>query len=175
MLDDSLKNLSSNLEHINLSYNLIDEIQSNVFSNMMRLETIDLSNNKLSNENFLDEMTELKILNMSYNQLKYLNLSKLANVEEIVLIGNPWNCTWLIVEMMRCSNGVHFGKNFSIETEEQILTVPGIDCIDQDGNNRSIVMLQQSNVRQVEKIVNEVFCFEMNLFISSLKHIFIII
>lgn len=146
----------SSIQHIYLSHNAIDEIESNVFSRIIPLQTIDLSYNKLSNDNFLDEMTELKTLIMSYNQFEYLNLSKLVDVDEVDLIGNPWNCTWLVVEMMHCSNGVHFGENFSITMEDQVLTVPGIDCIDQNGNNRSIVMLQQSSVRRLDKNVNEV-------------------
>lgn len=149
----------SRAEHINLSHNAIDEIETNVFSEITSIQTIDLSYNKLYNDSFLDEITELKKLIMSYNQFEYLNLSKLVDVDEVDLIGNPWNCTWLVVEMMRCSNGVRFGNNFSIAMEEQILTVPGIDCIDQSGNNRSIVMLQQSKIRDVEKIVNEVPTF----------------
>lgn len=150
----------SNVEQINLSHNAIDGIESNVFSGMTSIRTIDLSYNKLSNDSFLDEISELKTLIMSYNQFEYLNLSKLVDVDEVDLIGNPWNCTWLVVEMMRCSNGVRFGRNFSIAMEEQILTVPGIDCIDQGGNNRSIVMLQQSNGRsRVEETVNEVHIF----------------
>lgn len=156
LFDGTLEYLS-NVEHINLSHNAIDEIETNVFSvGMTSIQTIDLSYNKLSNDSFLDELTELKSLIMSYNQFEYLNLSKLVDVDEVDLIGNPWNCTWLVVEMMSCSNGVRFGKNFSVAMEEQILTVPGIDCIDQGGNNRSIVMLQQSNVRRDEKQVNEV-------------------
>lgn len=142
------------VEHINLSHNAIDGIETNVFSEMTSIQTIDLSYNKLSNDSFLDEITELKTLIMSYNQFEYLNLSKLVDVDEVDLIGNPWNCTWLVVEMMHCSNGVRFGKNFSIAMEEQVLTVPGIDCIDQSGNNRSIVMLQQTNISRVGKIVN---------------------
>lgn len=155
LVDGSLEYLSS-VEHINLSHNAIDEIETNVFSQMTTIQTIDLSYNKLSNDSFLDELTELKTLIMSYNQFEYLNLSKLVDVDEVDLIGNPWNCTWLVVEMMRCSNGVHFGKNYSITMKEQVLTVPGIDCIDQNGNNRSIVMLQQLYDRKFEKIVNEV-------------------
>lgn len=153
LFDGSLEYLST-VEHINLSHNAIDGIETNVFSEMTSIQTIDLSYNKLSNDSFLDEITELKTLIMSYNQFEYLNLSKLVDVDEVDLIGNPWNCTWLVVEMMHCSNGVRFGKNFSIAMEEQVLTVPGIDCIDQSGNNRSIVMLQQTNISRVGKIVN---------------------
>ncbi len=150
----------STVEHINLSHNAINGIETNVFSDMNYIRTIDLSYNDLYNDSFLDGMmmmTTLKTLIMSHNQFEYLNLSKLVDVDEVDLIGNPWNCTWLVVEMMRRSNGVRFGNNFSIETEEQVLTVPGIDCVDKSGNNRSIVILQQSNMRNVvEKQLNEV-------------------
>lgn len=146
----------STVKHINLSHNAIDGIETNVFSEMISIQTIDLSYNKLSNDSFLDGITELKTLIMAHNQFKYLNLSQLVDVDEVVLIGNPWNCTWLVVEMMRCSNGIRFGNDFTIDMEEQVLTVPGIDCVDESGNNRSIVMVQQTSMRKVEKIVNEV-------------------
>lgn len=156
-LFDGILECLSTVNHINLSHNTIDEIENNVFSEMTSIQTIDLSNNKLSNDSFLDGITELKTLIMSYNRFEYLNLSKLRDVDEVDVIGNPWNCSWLVVEMARCSNGVRFGKNFSIATEEQVLTVPGIDCIDENGYNRSIVMLQQSmRVRKTEEKFNEV-------------------
>lgn len=147
----------STVKHINLSHNAIDRIETNVFTQMTSIETIDLSYNKLSNDSFLDGITKLKTLIMAYNQFGYLNLSKLVDVDEVDVIGNPWNCTWLVVEMMRRSEGIHFGDDFSIAMEEQVLTVPGIDCVDDSGKNRSIVMVEQSSTRKAEKILNEVY------------------
>lgn len=143
----------STANHINLSHNAIDKIENNVFSEMSFIQTIDLSYNKLSSDSFLDGITELKTLIMSYNRFEYLNLSKLYGVDEVDVIGNPWNCTWLVAELFHPSSndGVRLGKNFSIATEEQFATIPGIDCVDQNGNNRSIVIMQQySHMKDAE-------------------------
>ena len=141
LFNNALEDLSE-LEHIDLSKNAIDEIQDDVFSHLRKLRTINLSENQLSTDNFLENVDTLKNLNMSHNQFENLNLSMFYHYHNVELNGNPWNCSWLIAEMMTVSHGIEFGHNYTIEMQDQLLMVPGIDCKDEEGKHRSIVVLE---------------------------------
>lgn len=119
-------------------------------------------------EHFLDnvKLESLTHLNLANNLFESLNLTMFFHIHFVELAGNPWSCTWLIEEMMSVSEGVHFGKNYSIDTNNphEVLTVPGVDCIDESGKLRSIVILHipsKTHNSYSENIIEEV-----NYFIS---------
>lgn len=159
LFDGSMDSLV-NLEQLYLANNKIDEIEDNVFVNQKLLRVLDLGHNKLTRDQFLMNLPSLRQLKMNNNLFVRLNISLLFNLDSADLIGNPWTCTWLIVEMMRSSNGFKFGQNYSIETQDLVLTVPGIDCTDDSGANRSIIMLQAADINTSGKISIEVSFFE---------------
>lgn len=139
LFDGSL-DFFTNLKQLYLSHNEITEIEPNVFLPMKNLNILNLANNKISKDDFLIHLTQLNHLDISFNQFQQLNLSHFVELHNAKLYGNPWNCSWLIVEMSEFSSVVQFGDNYTVETEDRLLTMPGIDCND-NGINRSVVVL----------------------------------
>lgn len=141
LFDNAFSKLTA-LEQFDASSNDIIDISSQVFLGLNALNSINLSNNKLSTENFLQTVHSLRYLNMGYNRFETMNLTLFFHFHNVELMGNPWSCTWLIEEMMSASEGIHFGKNYSVDAHDHLITVPGIDCTDESGKLRSIVVLQ---------------------------------
>lgn len=129
-----------NLQQLYLSQNEITEIELNVFLPIKSLKILNLADNKISNDDFLIHLTNLNHLDISFNQFQQLNLSHFIDLQNAKLYGNPWSCSWLIAEMSEFSSIVQFGHNYTVETEDRLLTMPGIDCND-NGINRSVVVL----------------------------------
>ena len=79
-----------NLKKLNISYNKIQLIQMNLFSNLLSLEELYCNNNLITNMQSLNNYTifnsipNLKILNISYNQLQeYIIFKQIPNLEKI--------------------------------------------------------------------------------------------
>lgn len=151
--DNALTN-AVQLENFDASANRIVDISRHVFDRLTQLKSINLAMNLLSGEDFLQPIRSLRYLNMANNHFVTLDLGMFFQFHNVELLGNPWSCTWLIEEMMDASEGIHFGKNYSVDAHHdetaaehhhhhlhQPLTVPGIDCIDESGKLRSIVVL----------------------------------
>lgn len=133
------------LEHIDLSRNRIATIATGAFAALPLLSSIDLAHNALDTEEFLRPVQALRHLSMAYNRFHTMNLTTFFHFHNVDLAGNPWSCMWLIEEMMVAADGIYFGKNYSIDgasTAPHPMTVPGIDCTDETGQLRSIVVLQ---------------------------------
>lgn len=147
------------LENIDLSRNRIESIGTEVFAPLPLLYSIDLSYNRLDTENFLQPVGSLRHLSMAYNRFRTMNLTTFFHFHHVDLAGNPWSCTWLIEEMMEASDGIYFGKNYTIDGKPHPMTVPGIDCTDETGQLRSIVVLQVPEKKRniyAQRIVDEV-------------------
>lgn len=142
LFDGSLDFLT-NLAQLFLSRNEINEIEPNVFVVMKNLSHLDLAGNKISLDDFLFQLSPLQYLDISNNQFPQLNLSHFVDLQNAKLYGNPWKCSWLIGEMSQFSSVFQFGQNYTVETEDRILTIPGVDCIDRNGVKRSVVVLLQ--------------------------------
>lgn len=148
------------LEQLDASSNDIVDISSQIFFDLNALNSINLSNNKLATDKFLHTVHSLRYLNMAYNRFETMNLTLFFHFHNVELMGNPWSCTWLIEEMMSASEGIHFGKNYSVEAHDHLITVPGIDCTDESGKLRSIVVLQvpvnRRNSYSEDMVIDEV-------------------
>lgn len=155
-LYDNALSAAVKLENFDASDNGIVDISSHVFDRLTQLKSINLAMNLLTTEEFLQPIGSLRYLNMANNRFVTLDLGMFFQFHNVELLGNPWSCTWLIEEMMSASEGIHFGKNYSVDTtpaaesanqhhqphaHHHPLTVPGIDCIDESGKLRSIVIL----------------------------------
>nr|XP_029732567.1 leucine-rich repeat-containing protein 15-like [Aedes albopictus] len=141
-IDNKLFEYSPRLELLNLSRNTISEIEPNIFEDARKLLTLDLSHNQLSEDAFLWPIVSLSHLNMSDNQFQRLNASVLESFGQVRLNRNPWSCQFLILELMKHSKNVEYGKNYVVESTDSILNTQGIECTDERGKLRDIVVVQ---------------------------------
>jgi len=65
-----------------------------------------------------------------------LNISLLRDMDEVQLVGNFWQCSWLIPELVhqRLHSGIHFVADEAQKYEKQFNSVE-IDCYDPSRNN----------------------------------------
>ncbi|GCB82940.1 hypothetical protein scyTo_0023701, partial [Scyliorhinus torazame] len=83
----------SELEYVNLSYNLLEKVP--VFSSCSRVQltTLLLRNNELENINGVEHLSHLKHLDLAYNMIsehsQLAPLSQLHSLKELFLEGNP--------------------------------------------------------------------------------------
>lgn len=134
-----------NLLHLRLDANQIITLDDEVFSHQHHLKSIDVSHNELSSATFLHPLANLRFLSMANNRFTSINLTLFFHYHEVELSGNPWRCTWLIEEITNVADGINFGRNYSIDGRDKHhgeLMVPGIDCIDESGLRKGLVLLQ---------------------------------
>lgn len=141
-IDNKLFEYSSRLEVLNLSGNALSDIEPNIFEDSKRLRTLDLSHNQLSLDAFLWPVTNLDHLNMSHNQFQQLNVSTLQGLGHVRLNGNPWTCQFLILELMKHSKNVEYGKNYAVVSADSIMNTQGIECMDERGKPRDIIVVE---------------------------------
>jgi Leucine rich repeat len=67
------------LKSIKLNNNTLEAIDAGVFADL-KLEQLDLSSNRLWNDNFLWPVIDLEYLNLSFNEYQEINTSVLENV-----------------------------------------------------------------------------------------------
>ena len=105
IVEFNLENLT-NLIYLDLSKNLIEHLNVNIFSQLKQLYYLDLSNNLIKNVDSLKMLTDLSQLKLSYNQIDnlngltnltkmeflYANSNRLKNVEQI---GNLYKLSYL--------------------------------------------------------------------------------
>lgn len=144
---DSFSKLQ-NLQQLRLDANKLNTLDDQVFAQQHLLKSIDISHNELSAAEFLHPLANLRYLSMANNQFHTINLTLFFHYHEVELSGNPWSCVWLIEEITNVADGINFGRNYSIDGREKHhgeLMVPGIDCIDESGFRKGIVLLQMPN------------------------------
>lgn len=81
------------LENLDLSYNLIKQVHSQVFVNLSKLSLLNLSNNQLTfiNTNLFSKLTNLRQLDLSNNLIMHFkshHFSDLVKLESLNLRGN---------------------------------------------------------------------------------------
>lgn len=131
------------VESMNLSRNELSDIHWNVFQQMEALLILDLSLNNLHTDSFLHRlMPSTQYLDLSNNLFRAMNLSKVHS-GRINLIGNPWDCQWLVSQMANAPETVQFGSNYTVDTKGQMLDVLGVDCY-QDMALRSIILMKSA-------------------------------
>ncbi|XP_055596813.1 protein artichoke [Uranotaenia lowii] len=143
-IDNKLFEYCSRMEILNLSRNEINEIEPTIFEDTGKLAILDLSHNSLKEDAFLLPVINLQHLNMSYNQFARLNTSLLESIQQVDLYHNPWGCHFLILELMRQNKNVRYGKNYVVHSTESILNTLGIECIDERGKTRDIVVVEKT-------------------------------
>lgn len=136
------------VERLNFSSNSITEIDTFAMQGLKKLVNIDLSHNELDSDKFLWPVFGLKVLNITHNNFKTINTSVLQDLMEAKLWSNPWECRWLVEEMLFSSN-IKFGRDYVIEYKDKALNVPGIQCFEDNGVERSVIVLKID--REVEE------------------------
>lgn len=133
------------VESLNLSRNAIAEIDAEIFEDFRRLHVLDLSHNRLAEDAFLWPIVNLHHLNLSYNEFRRLNASLLQGIEQVELYHNPWSCQFLVLELMKQSKNVRYGKNYVVHSRDSILNTQGLECTDERGKLRDIVVVETAS------------------------------
>lgn len=146
---DNLFESTKRLVYVNISGNKIEDIETNAFKEL-NLHSIDLSYNKLSNDGFLWFITSLQYLNLSHNNYKRINLSILKNLQYAEMYDNPWDCQWLVHELVYTSSegAIGFGRSYIVPQRQGILRVPGIQCFDIDGSEKRLIVLDTEKAKE---------------------------
>lgn len=134
----------STVEILKLSNNSIQFIHRNTFADASSLSALDLSNNQLSDDDFLNDLRTVKNLKLSQNNFATLNISLLHDIDNVELIGNFWRCSWLIPELAQ--NRIHRGIKFVLDEdsyESPFNTLDEIDCYD---DNRRISVTKKGPI-----------------------------
>lgn len=147
-------NVTRQLQYIDLSYNLLNDINATTFTTLSYLKELDLSHNHLAKDEFIEMLADIPLhddlqLNLSGNHFRLVNISALLSFGQVELAGNWWSCKWLVKEMMRMPKSVNFGQTYAVHTEWSLslLETSGIDCYDED-KKRSIIILDTANMWQ---------------------------
>uniref|UniRef100_A0A182MCS2 Uncharacterized protein n=1 Tax=Anopheles culicifacies TaxID=139723 RepID=A0A182MCS2_9DIPT len=137
-----LSSSTPRLTRFNLSSNAIAEIERDTFEDLPKLNTLDLAHNQLTDDTFLWPLMNLSVLNMSQNGFRRINASLLESLTLAELYENPWDCRFLVQELVHHSSNVIYGKNYIVDDTDRILTATGIECIDERGKHRDIVVVE---------------------------------
>lgn len=81
-----------NLEHLDMSYNKIQQIEDDTFKNSSKLITLRLNNNHLTSVPDFSGLTQIKELDLSYNNIKGIfppAFNYLSTLKELKIDGNP--------------------------------------------------------------------------------------
>ncbi|XP_028846153.1 toll-like receptor 8 isoform X1 [Denticeps clupeoides] len=88
------------LQELDLSYNYLYRVSSNISQNTRSLCRLDLSHNRISQltDGFIQSAKSLRLLDLSYNKLRTVNGSTFPggsgnSLEKLYLHGNPYSCT----------------------------------------------------------------------------------
>ncbi|XP_077983160.1 toll-like receptor 2 type-2 [Glandiceps talaboti] len=89
---DSFSNLSQ-LRHLDISYNSIRSFPQNVFSDLVSLEFLELSGSdvdpfEIENTHLLNNLKNLKTLNLPLRGMTYLHRDELPSLQELYIIGD---------------------------------------------------------------------------------------
>lgn len=112
--EDTFSNLLF-LEVISLSNNRLQEIQQGAFRNLPKVRMINLSHNKLGkiHPGMFERVPELKILDLTANRLTNLpwkNISRLTSLQVLTLEGNLWNCSCDMTDIIHINQSLIAGS-----------------------------------------------------------------
>lgn len=119
-----------------MSSNQINSIQTFTFTDLPTLHELDLSNNQLNTNDFLEQIPPMNSLNLANNRYEQINLAALKNAGIVHLNDNLWNCSWLLHALghneHRITN-IQFGFDFDDvdhESLEKPLNAEEVECYD---------------------------------------------
>lgn len=162
------------VEVLDISRNALNSVQAFTFTDLPALRVLDLSANQLDSDNFIAQMVKLKSINLSNNQYSNLSLSLFDEIGSVNLQENPWNCTWLInrlLENPKYLSKIQFGQKFgSVNYEPQIeRRAEELVCVDDNHTaKRNVIIINeiqnQSSIDEQEANKKVTSCF---LFIKT--------
>lgn len=158
-MDNHLANLMA-VEHINLSFNTINNIQKWSFTDLKMLQILDLSYNRIYDDDFFTDLGALTALNVSYNQFDAFDPSNLQTINEVNFQGNPLGCSWLLSEMVNGEFGtIRLGKFLSDaktnRSDIKLRAPEEIRCLDYDSDNPLRVQSVERNIVVVRQVIKE--------------------
>lgn len=149
---------------IHMARNNISYVHPFTFTNLKSLQHLDLSTNRLASDSFINFESHLKQLSLAHNLYKTFNISTLKSIDHVNLTSNPWNCTWLVSELVQKNHRItemHFGRpvtgvgaNHSAkQNAEDVICYDYRDDNLEDASSRSIILIDahRSNDNSAEK------------------------
>lgn len=146
---------------IKLNNNSLLSMDDAVLSEL-KLSHLDLSCNRLSNDNFLWPSAGIAYLNLTFNAFKEVNVSVLrdvetdlwgehpalpffrshSSIEALLFAGNPFSCEWLVKEVLASKN-IRLGRDYILDSQHNVMKVAGIRCFDESGaNEQKLIVLE---------------------------------
>lgn len=134
---------------LDLSYNQLIEITEHLFKSMIRLQYLWLNNNQIQtiNQNAFFKNDQIKMIDISSNQLKSIEFVISPTVIRIVIDQNPWNCNWIQEAFTKTPlffNILQFENNF------ESINVKGLKCFGNFGTRQpsdgSLALLTTTNI-----------------------------
>lgn len=157
-MDNQFVYLSS-VEHINLSRNSIDNIQKYSFSDLRSLKVLDLSYNKLFDDEFLTDLGSLSSLNVSFNNFDAFDPTNIKTIDNVSFEGNPLGCSWLMWEISNDNFGnIRLGIEIGNVTNDSRMRAPEeITCTDYDDDDPLRVKSVVRNIVVIRQIIRSSF------------------
>ncbi|VVC38711.1 Leucine-rich repeat,Leucine-rich repeat domain, L domain-like,Leucine-rich repeat, typical subtype [Cinara cedri] len=171
------KNISTSIEHLNLSYNKIRSMKN--IDRLTRLKTLDLSCNYITKINYLDYSTQITELDLSNNGLQIidglsklihltkLNLSnnKIKKIQNLAVLGN-------LKELILINNKIENLENLDNLTKIVYLNLccNKVNRIQHLNNCRSLVILDLRN-NKIDKIENLEWNRNLEILLLANNHI----
>lgn len=182
LLDNQFASLAS-IESINLSNNEINSIQPFTFTDLKTIQTLNLSSNQLQTDEFLEQSTEMKLIDLANNQYHEINLTAFRSFGTVYLNNQLWNCSWLIMALAKRDHlvsNIQFGfefDNFGLDNSSKPLT-QDVDCYDyrQSQDNpiiqRIIIINSDCDAYRNERKVNSALIEKKNVFQFKISNFF---
>lgn len=181
-LSDKSFGAMSLLKSIIISNNTLESIDDGVFAEL-KLNHLDLSCNRLSSDNFLWPTLDIEYLNLTFNAYKEMNASVLESIMtdlwgeklfrfeltkplDIIFAGNPFNCEWLVKEVVASKN-IRLGRNYVLDAKQSVLKVAGIQCFDDNGTSEHKLIVVESKAEMNDEVGGEI---SLIVALNSLRH-----
>ncbi|KAM9796579.1 uncharacterized protein ACBT44_017091 [Syngnathus typhle] len=146
------------LQKLSLKSNNLQQLRPKHFSRLTKLEILLLNNNTLKNlpQNIFQELGQLRMLDLNGNRLKNLpqDIFKFNRFVEVVLSGNPWDCTCSINALVKW---IKLNRHAVLESDDVICHSPQYQILrtldslhDEELNNCNMTTVTPSCTRTQE-------------------------
>ena len=123
------------MEQLLASKNAIEEVESGVFYNLLKLRSIDLSQNKLSVYNQFPASNRLDSVNLSYNFIRiFENFESSPGITILSLNNNKLTHISPNLNVLRVLKTLDLSNNDLIDLPNEIATIGSLVHINIEGN-----------------------------------------
>ena len=169
------------LQHLDLSFNNIEEIQQRTFYYLMDLRSLDMSQNLLDGVGDLSGLTKLESLNLAYNRIKHIEYTSFEGLQALRVLDishnrltsvneGPFDNLWDLAHLdVSCNKIESFFISSGLENLETLLIrsnhIMNLDFI------KNLLRLKKVDVsyNKVERVVGQLFARGHNFVMVNLS------